>query len=142
MIPVSGREGDNVAGGSAAMPWYRGPTVVEVLDAFANVTEPRGLPLRFPVQDVYKFDDRRIIAGRIESGSLKVGDQLLFSPTNKTARVRSIEAWHVPNPPSSCGPSSRAPNATVSPRPICSGPSWAGARATDSACSGSGRCTE
>ena len=99
MIPASGREGDNVAGNSAAMAWYHGPTLVGALDGFANVTEPRGLPLRFPVQDVYKFDDRRIIAGRIESGSIKVGDRLLFSPANKIAQVRSIETWHVPNPP-------------------------------------------
>ena len=52
-----------------------------------------------PIQDVYKFDERRILAGRIESGRLEVGDELLFSPSNKTAKVRSIEAWHVPMPP-------------------------------------------
>ncbi len=98
VVPVSGRHGDNVAGGYEAMAWYRVPTMVEALDAFANVTQPLGLPLRLPVQDVYKFDGRRIIAGRIESGSLKVGDRLLFSPANKTAEVKSIEAWQVPTP--------------------------------------------
>ncbi len=56
-------------------------------------------PLRFPVQDVYKFDARRILAGRVESGVLRVGDRLLFSPSNKIARVRSIEAWNVDPPP-------------------------------------------
>jgi bifunctional enzyme CysN/CysC len=50
------------------------------------------------VQDVYKFDERRIIAGRVESGRVMVGDRLIFSPSNKTARVASIEAWHVPGP--------------------------------------------
>ncbi len=49
-------------------------------------------PLRIPVQDVYKFDSRRIVAGRIESGRLKVGDAVLFSPSNQTTRVKSIEA--------------------------------------------------
>jgi bifunctional enzyme CysN/CysC len=54
------------------------------------------LPLRFPIQDVYRFDDRRIVAGRIESGSLKVGDTLVFSPNNKTSVVASIETWNAP----------------------------------------------
>ena len=53
-------------------------------------------PLRLPVQGVYKFDERRILAGRIESGRLAVGDELLFSPSNKTARVASIEVWNAP----------------------------------------------
>jgi len=99
MIPVSGREGDNVATRSDAMPWYKGPTIVEALDAFRSVTALTDLPLRMPIQDIYKFDNRRIVAGRIEAGSLKVGDELLFSPSNKRARVKSIEAWNVPTQP-------------------------------------------
>ncbi|MGH6930474.1 MAG: adenylyl-sulfate kinase, partial [Dongiaceae bacterium] len=47
---------------------------------------------------VYKFDDRRILVGRIETGRLAVGDRLLFSPSNKTARVASIESWNAPAP--------------------------------------------
>jgi bifunctional enzyme CysN/CysC len=94
VIPISARHGDNVVTRSAAMGWYEGPTAVEALDHFAPAAEPTALPLRFPVQDVYKFDHRRIIAGRIESGRLKVGDRLLFSPSGKTARVASIEAWN------------------------------------------------
>ena len=81
------------------MPWYEGPTVAEALDQLQPpVTSPE-LPLRLPVQDVYKFDERRIIAGRIESGHLREGDALLFSPSNKTARIASIEAWNVPRQP-------------------------------------------
>jgi bifunctional enzyme CysN/CysC len=45
------------------------------------------------VQDVYRFDDRRIIAGRIETGKLRVGDELVFSPANKSSKVQSIEEW-------------------------------------------------
>lgn len=96
MIPVSARDGDNIYNRSARAPWYNGPTVVEALDSFVEVTRPVDQALRFPVQDVYKFDERRIIAGRIETGRLRVGDKLLFSPSNKTARVRSIEAWSTP----------------------------------------------
>ncbi len=98
-IPVSARNGDNVATRSTAMDWYDGPTVLEALDHFQVVTQPDDLPLRMPVQDVYKFDQRRIIAGRIETGVIRVGDTLMFSPSNKTARVETIEAWNVPHAP-------------------------------------------
>lgn len=93
VIPVSAREGDNIVNTSKAMAWYKGPTVVKALDSFQPSKPDSDLPLRFPVQDVYKFDHRRIIAGRIDSGRLRVGDQLIFSPSNKTARIESIEAW-------------------------------------------------
>jgi bifunctional enzyme CysN/CysC len=99
IVPISAREGDNMVEHSARMPWYQGPTVVQALDAF----EPKGTaaerPLRMPVQDVYKLDQRRIIAGRIEAGRLRVGDEVVFSPSNKTVRIKSIEAWQVPEAP-------------------------------------------
>lgn len=98
MIPASARGGDSVARHGDAMPWYKGPTVIEALDRFQPSAQSVEQPLRFPIQDVYKFDDRRIFAGRIESGILRVGDRLLFSPSNKTARVSSIEAWHAEAP--------------------------------------------
>ncbi|MEQ8378456.1 adenylyl-sulfate kinase [Parvibaculum sp.] len=93
VIPVSARAGDNIVTESTTMAWYRGPTVVKALDSFLPKATASDRPLRFPVQDVYKFDQRRIIAGRIEEGSLAVGDELVFSPSNKKARVQSIEAW-------------------------------------------------
>ena len=94
IIPVSARDGDNVAGRSENMPWYDGPTVAEALDGFTAPPSLIALPLRLPLQDVYRFDERRILAGRIESGRLKVGDELLFSPSNKTAHVAGIESWN------------------------------------------------
>ncbi|MCC7046105.1 MAG: 50S ribosome-binding GTPase, partial [Alphaproteobacteria bacterium] len=98
-IPVVARDGDNLVARSAHMGWYRGPTIVEAMDAFRAAAPDLEQPLRLPLQDVYKFDERRILVGRIESGRLAVGDTLLFSPSNKTARVASIEAWNVPAPP-------------------------------------------
>ncbi len=92
-IPVSARDGDTIARRSSRAGWYDGPTVLEALDRFEAAPAPEGLPLRLPVQDVYRFETRRIIAGRIEAGRLKVGDAILFSPSNKTARVKSIETW-------------------------------------------------
>ncbi len=96
IIPIAARHGDNMVSRSERTPWYQGPTVVQALDAFQPAAEATALPLRFPVQDIYKFDHRRIVAGRIESGRLKVGDRLLFSPSGKTARVASIESWNAP----------------------------------------------
>jgi len=104
IVPISGRDGDNIAENKAAagqdpgkndvsMAWYEGPSLLESLGQFQSVTRPVDQPLRFPVQDVYKFDQRRIIAGRIESGILRVGDRLLFSPSNRSACVKSIEVW-------------------------------------------------
>ena len=52
--------------------------------------------LRMPIQDIYRFDHRRILAGRIESGTLRVGDHLLFLPSGRTSVVRSIERWNAP----------------------------------------------
>lgn len=94
IIPVSAREGDHIVGASDKMPWYKGPSIVSALDHFQKKPENTELPLRLPLQDVYKFDERRIYAGRIESGSLKVGDTLLFSPSNKTTQIKTIESWN------------------------------------------------
>ncbi|MCS6897172.1 MAG: GTP-binding protein [Nitrospira sp.] len=95
VIPVSAKLGDNIAHRSQAMPWYDGPTVLDILGSFKKGTASADQPLRFPVQDVYKFDARRIIAGRITAGRLRVGDPLIFSPSNKRANIKSIEAFNV-----------------------------------------------
>jgi len=92
-IPISAAKGDNVANKSPNLPWYNGPTVLEALDQFEIAAPLQDLPLRFPIQDVYRFDHRRILAGRVESGGLRVGDKVLFSPRNKVSTVRSIECW-------------------------------------------------
>jgi len=95
-IPIAAREGDNLAARSPRTPWWTGPTVVQTLDEFQVAAPPTNQPLRFPIQDVYRFDDRRILAGRIEAGSLKIGDKLVFSPTNKASTVKTIERWNAP----------------------------------------------
>ena len=93
-VPISAKQGDNIASRSQNMPWWRGPTVLETLDDFRVSERPNDQPLRFPIQDIYRFDDRRILAGRVEAGSIKVGDKLVFSPTNKTSTVKTIERWN------------------------------------------------
>src|SRR5215211_5098835 len=97
-IPVSGRGGDNIADRSPNLPWYEGPTVLGVLDAFRNEPAPVNQPFRMPVQDVYKFtkqgDDRRIVSGTLDAGTMKVGDTMIFYPSGKKSRVKSIEAFN------------------------------------------------
>ena len=95
-IPIAAKHGDNIATRSANMPWWSGPTVLETLDEFKVSERPEGQPLRFPIQDVYRFDDRRILAGRVEAGAIKVGDRLIFAPTNKTSTVKTVERWNAP----------------------------------------------
>lgn len=96
-VPIVARDGDNLAAPSPKMSWWTGPTVLNVLDQFRASEPPAHLPLRFSVQDVYRFDDRRILAGRVESGTLKVGDRLQFCPANKISTVKSIERWSAPS---------------------------------------------
>jgi len=98
VIPISARHGDNIVTRTDQAPWYLGPTVIEQLDSFRQQQVSPDQPLRFPLQDVYKPDDRRILAGRVESGRLKVGDTLRFAPSGASATVVSIEAWNHPNP--------------------------------------------
>src|SRR5262245_9565523 len=99
-IPVSGRGGDNIADRSANLPWYDGPTVLDALDAFHTEPQPVERSFRMPVQDVYKFtkqgDDRRIVAGTIDSGAIAVGDTVVFYPSGKKSRVKTIEAFNRP----------------------------------------------
>ncbi len=99
-IPAAGRDGDNIATHSAHMPWYTGPTVLQALDRFKTEPPAPHKPFRMPVQDVYKFtaqgDDRRIISGTIETGVVHVGDEVVFYPSGKKSRVKTIEAFNCP----------------------------------------------
>ena len=99
IIPISARDGDNLVVSTAKMDWYDGPSLIEALDAFVPPPSLINHPLRFSVQDVYHFDSRRTIVGRIESGQLSVGDRLLFSPGQEQARIVSLAAWSVPEIP-------------------------------------------
>src|SRR5438105_1806722 len=97
VIPASAKQGENVAHAGMKMKWYCGASVLEALDLLQPQKSDLDLPLRFCVQDVYRFDGRRIIAGRIETGTLRAGDQLVFSPANKSSVVATIERWNAPS---------------------------------------------
>jgi len=97
-IPVSGREGANIAALNDCMPWYKGRTVIEQLDTFTKEDDRINLPFRMPVQDVYKFtkynDSRRIIAGYVESGSIRAGEEVVFYPSGKRSKVKTLEGFN------------------------------------------------
>jgi bifunctional enzyme CysN/CysC len=95
VVPISARDGDGVAERTPRTRWYHGPTVVEALDALEPAQPLEQLALRLPVQAIYKFDDRRIVAGRIESGGLAAGDEIVIMPAGKIAKIRSVEGWPV-----------------------------------------------
>ncbi len=99
-LPVSAMEGDNIAENTPALAWFQGPTVLDALDQFEKEPAPIDHVLRFPVQDIYKFtesgDDRRIVSGRIETGAVRVGDEVLFLPSGKRSTVATVEGFNLP----------------------------------------------
>ena len=97
-IPVSAREGDNIARPSRKMGWYKKKTVLNQVDDFQRNPSLENLPFRLPVQDIYKFtrhdDNRRIIAGTIATGSVSIGDEVEFLPSRKVSSINTIENFN------------------------------------------------
>lgn len=95
-IPIAAKHGENIVTRSDKMKWWQGPTVTDALDNFRHEDDLTGLPLRLPVSDIYRFDHRRIVAGRIEAGSIRPGDELIFQPGGRRSVVRTFEDWPGP----------------------------------------------
>jgi bifunctional enzyme CysN/CysC len=91
-IPLSGLRGDNIAQGSAAMPWYDGPTLIEHLETVEVDTEAdRAKPFRLPVQWVNRPNlDFRGFAGLVTGGSVRPGDAVRVLPSGRTTRVARV----------------------------------------------------
>ncbi|MDD5262207.1 MAG: adenylyl-sulfate kinase [Methylacidiphilales bacterium] len=92
-IPISAKLGKNIIGGCEELAWFKGRSILQALDSFQATSTDTGLPARFILQDIYRFDERRILAGRLETGAMKVGDELVFWPDRKRSRIKSFEAW-------------------------------------------------
>ncbi|KON28491.1 elongation factor 1-alpha [miscellaneous Crenarchaeota group archaeon SMTZ-80] len=98
-VPVSGWTGDNLTKPSEKMSWYKGPTLIDVLNTFTSPTKPTGKPLRIPIQDVYTITGvGSVPVGRVETGTLKKGDKLIFMPAKVDAECKSIETHHTEIP--------------------------------------------
>jgi len=94
-VPISAKLGEGLIRASAHLSWYHGPTLLAALEQFRAAPPVHGAPLRLNVQDVYRFDARRIVAGQVEAGRVAVGDPIEFHPGGKRSRVKSIETWPV-----------------------------------------------
>lgn len=98
VLPVSAFEGENIVKPSDKMPWYEGMCILQVLDAFDCEEEHDKQPFRMLVQDVYKFtrngDDRRIVAGTIETGTIRAGQEVIFYPSGKKSHIKKIESFN------------------------------------------------
>jgi elongation factor 1-alpha len=94
-VPISGWVGDNMVDKSDKMPWYKGPILVEALDGITPPKRPIEKPLRLPLQDVYKIGGIGTVpVGRVETGILKPGMNVVFCPVQLSTEVKSIEMHH------------------------------------------------
>jgi elongation factor 1-alpha len=94
-VPISGFHGDNMLEKSDKMPWYKGPCLIEALDEMREPKRPSDLPLRLPLQDVYKIGGIGTVpVGRVETGVIKPGMNVTFGPVGLTTEVKSVEMHH------------------------------------------------
>jgi len=103
-VPISGWHGDNMLEKSTNLTWYKGPTLIEALDALEPPKRPSDKPLRIPLQDVYKIGGIGTVpVGRVETGILKPGMVVTFAPTMVTTEVKSVEMHHESMPEATPG---------------------------------------
>jgi len=94
-VPISGWDGDNMLERSPNIPWYKGPILIEALDAIIPPKRPVDKPLRIPLQDVYKIGGIGTVpVGRVETGTLKPGMSVVFAPSGLSSEVKSVEMHH------------------------------------------------
>ena len=93
LVPVSAKYGENIIKKSQKLSWYNGQPFCEILDSYNIKKGLDDLPLRLPIQDIYKVDDKRVIVGRIETGEVKLNDELFFLPSNEIVKLKSFEVW-------------------------------------------------
>jgi len=90
-VPVSALKGDNVVHATGAMPWYEGPSLLEMLEALPSAQDTRSAPFRFPVQRVLRPDHTfRGFAGQIASGTVRRGDEIAVFPSGRSAKIECI----------------------------------------------------
>lgn len=94
-IPLSAFEGDNISEKSSNTPWYKGKDLISALDDLTVPEKPIDKPLRIPIQDVYTITGVGTVpVGRVETGVMKQGDNVVFEPAGKEGEVKSIEEHH------------------------------------------------
>jgi len=95
-VPLSGWTGENLIQPAPACAWYNGPTLLQALDAIVPPARPTERPLRIPLQDAYKISGIGTVpVGRVESGTIKAGMEVVIAPTMVKGEVRSVEKHHI-----------------------------------------------
>jgi elongation factor 1-alpha len=98
-VPIASLHGDNVVKKSENLGWYKGPTLLEALNALNAPEKPTTLPLRLPIQDVYSITGIGVVpVGRVETGIMKLGDKVIVVPGREgkgvSGEVKTIEMHH------------------------------------------------
>jgi len=99
-VPVSAWKGDNIFKKSENMAWYKGKTLIEIMDEKIKQPEqPTDKPLRIPIEDVYAITGVGTVpVGRVETGIVKIGDKVIFEPSGAQGEVKTIEMFHKQQP--------------------------------------------
>jgi len=93
-VPVSALKGDNIVHKSNVMDWYKGPSLLELLESLPSSVDTRTAPFRFPVQRVLRPDHTfRGFTGQIASGTIRPGDEIIALPSGRSAQVERIVTW-------------------------------------------------
>lgn len=94
-VPVSGWTGENIIAKSDKLKWYKGETLIKTLDSFKAPKRPTDLPLRLPINDVFKISGVGTVpVGRVETGIIKPGMMIYFAPSGLTSECKSVEMHH------------------------------------------------
>ncbi|NOZ20878.1 MAG: GTP-binding protein [Planctomycetes bacterium] len=93
IIPISAEAGDNVAARSDNMPWYTGPSFLDMLDSLEAPVPDMDKPMRFAVQDVYEVDGETVLVGRTESGKVRPGSKIKTLPLGQDAEVKALHIF-------------------------------------------------
>lgn len=99
IVPLSAKAGENIIGRSQRFSWYHGGSLLEVLLGLESSESAECSPLRLPIQDIYRFDNRRLLAGKIESGKIECGELVRFFPSGKKSRIKAIHHWPAESSP-------------------------------------------
>ncbi len=95
VVPISAWKGDNVVKATDNLKWFTGKTLLATLDDLTAPPAPIEKPLRIPIQDVYSIKGVGAIpVGRVETGTVKPGTQVIVMPSGKTGELKSMEEHH------------------------------------------------
>ncbi|MDP8297973.1 MAG: GTP-binding protein [Candidatus Orphnella occulta] len=93
IVPISAKDGVNITKKCSKLNWYNGPSFLKALDMLKPSREKTSRSLRLPVQDVYDIEKKRVLVGKILSGSLVKGKEILVLPGSAKAKIADIKIF-------------------------------------------------